>query len=370
MRYGSCVVVTSIAFALASNAAFAVPAVVNGARFDAPPACVVSDRALVCKADGQQLELWVNRKFVSEYLEPDEPFAQKMAWFQGLHETAVASVMRSTFNDKRDSFSSYGKYAALGTMLPGKGSPSSPAVRFASVLYEDSYWEFLEVTAARTPAIAGLSAALERSLELPKADPARQPAAKRTVATPAVTADVPPAPAAASATPIVPAVVAAPDTGASPLSVTFKAAALSFDHPGYMAAKVITDSAGDSAVQLTHKTRKAGGPTISIRWQRAAAGTTAAAQAATLRDEQISEFSTAPQTANLNRFGSLPGQGYALLGVPKPHDGLVPTETLHTLFVADINGGRLEVRLTAEQAYAGEAQTVWAMIAQTLAFKP
>ena len=352
---------------MSGTVAFAAPVMVNGARFDAPQDCKPSERALVCKVEGQQLELWINRKLVTDYLEPDQPFAQKMAWFQGLHETAVTSVMRSTFNDKRSSFSNYGNYPALGTALPGKGSASSPAVRFASVLYEDSYWEILEVTAARTPAIDGLSASLERSLQLPKADPAKQPIAKKSPSAPAVAADTPTTGDTASGTPAPPAV---PDAGASPLSTTFNATALSFDHPGYMATKVITDNAGDYAVQLTHKTRKTGGPSATIRWQMPAASVAATAQAAALRDAHITEFGAPPQTASMSRFGNVQGQGYVLLAVPKPAEGVLPTETLYTLFVADINGGRLEVRMAAEQAYASEAQTVWAMIAQTLAFKP
>lgn len=369
MRVCTRSVVTFAAIASLCSAAAASPAVVNGASFDAPIGCSASERAVVCKVDGQQLELWVNRKLVAEYLQPDEPFAQKMTWFQGLHETAVGNIMRSTFNDKRSGFSTYGNYPALGTALPGKGSPSSPAVRFASVLYEDSYWEFLEVATARSPVIEGLSGALERSLQLPKADPAKQPALSRPGSALAAAAEAP----STAATPRVIAALSAPalpDAGASPLSTTFKAAVFSFDHPGYMTAKVATDQAGEFTVQLTHKSRKVGGPTVSVRWQMPGPGISVAAQAVALRDEQISAFNRAPQTASLSRFGGLPGQGFALLGVLKPSEGSVPTETLRTLFVADINGGRLEVRLAAEQAYGDEAQTVWAMIAQTLALKP
>ena len=40
----------------------AAPVTINGATFDAPGVCQSADRALVCKVDGQQLELWVTRK--------------------------------------------------------------------------------------------------------------------------------------------------------------------------------------------------------------------------------------------------------------------------------------------------------------------
>lgn len=368
-----------LASVLPAAAASAAPVTVNGASLDAPATCSAAERALVCKVDGQQLELWVNRKFVADYLEPDEPFAQKMAWFQELHETAVANIMRSTFNDKRSAFSAYGPYPALGTSLPGRGAPTSPAVRFASVLYEDSYWEFLEVTAARTPAIDAISSALEHSLKLPKADPARQPIARKQAPAPtapaadaakSTTASAPATMPAAAPQPAVPAPPPAPETGASPLSATFNGTRLSFDHPGYLTAKLLNDTAGEYSVQMEHKTRKSGGPSVTLTWRAGDSGDASTeARANALRDDLTATLAGTPQTATLSRFGALPGHGFAVLGAPRARAGTASTEQLQTVFIADSKGGRLEVRLVAEQAYAGEAQTVWAMIAQTLAVK-
>ena len=86
-------------------------------------------------------------------------------------------------------------------------------------------------------------------------------------------------------------------------------------------------------------------------------------------DEQIAP-SIARAADRISSRAALDCPGRALLlGVKTVRRFGPDRDATHTT-AADINGGRLEVRLAAEQAYGDEAQTVWAMIAQTLALKP
>lgn len=131
----------------------AAPVTVNGATFDAPASCQAAGGALVCKVDEQQMELWVKRKPLAADIKPTDSLVRKMAYFNELHQSAVSGIMRATANDKSTPFTNYGKYSALGAAMAGKGVVTSPTVRFASVLQGDEVWEFMEVVAARTPAL-------------------------------------------------------------------------------------------------------------------------------------------------------------------------------------------------------------------------
>ena len=141
MRYSYILIAVLFAISLASAVVNAAPIAINGATFDAPASCANADAALVCKVDGQQFELWVTRKPLGPQIATTEPMARKMQHFSEVHEAAVANIMRSTNNDKKAPFSSYGSYSALGAALPGKGTPASPAV--SGPLLSMQYPEFL-----------------------------------------------------------------------------------------------------------------------------------------------------------------------------------------------------------------------------------
>lgn len=74
------VAAVSVLSALAASPLLqAAPLTVNGARFDAPEGCQAAGNALVCKIDGQQMELWVNRKPPEEGPAATDTLVQRMA---------------------------------------------------------------------------------------------------------------------------------------------------------------------------------------------------------------------------------------------------------------------------------------------------
>lgn len=331
--HASCTATLALAV-VCSTAASAAPITVNGATFDAPTTCQPADGVLVCKVEGQQLELWVKRKPLAPAVAATDPFVRKTAYFTEVHQNAVVAILRSTSNDSFTPFTNYGAYSALGAAMPGKGVVTSPTVRFASVLHDEEIWEFLEVVAARTPAVEALSGELQRSLALP--------------VTPV-----------ASATPV------KPHEG-SPLVATFNGKLLSLEHPGYLAAVVSEDTGDALSATFKHKTRKTGGPDMVISLRTPAdkqTATTLVSQRKTAVTETM-----AGQTASvaINKLGDLDGSGFALIGTPDSKKGLSGIESFETTFASDINGRVLEVRLTAEQQYSSEAQVVWAMLAKSL----
>lgn len=333
----------------------AAPVTVNGATFDAPPSCQAVEGALVCKVDNLQLELWVKRKPLAPDVQPTDTFVRKMSYFHRLHDAAVASIVRATANDrdKATPFSNYGAYSALGSAMPGSGAPTSPTVRFASVLHDDEIWEFLEVVATRTPAVEALSADLQRSLTLPAAPPAPVAAT--------------PSPAAAEAAPPPPPVK--PNLG-SPLVATFTGKLLTFEHPGYLEPVVAEDTKETLNVTFRHKTRPAAGPNLLISLRAATDKQTAAVVVRERKALATSNMIGSTASADINKLGAIDGAGFALIGVPDPKKGLSGIESLETTFAAESNGRVLEVRLTSEQQYSSEARVVWATLAQSIKLLP
>ena len=330
----------------------AAPVTVNGASFDAPAACQSAEGALVCKVDGQQLEIWVKRRPLSPDVAATDSFVRKMKYFTELHQAAVVDILRTTSNDTFAQFSNYGKYSALGAAMPGKGVAASPAVLFASVLHEEEIWEFLEVVARRTVIVDSMSADLQKTLVLPAAPPA-----------------IPPPPR----TPVVTAAPVAPPTDAqnrvegSPLVVAYASTLLSLEHPGYLTAVVLEDSTESVSVTFKHKTRVSGGPTLAItlrpmRDKQA----TAAIVARERRDMVASTMVGQTASVEVNKLGAINGVGFALIGVPDRKKGLSGVESLETTFAADVGDRVLEVRLTAEQQYSSDARVVWAMLAGSI----
>lgn len=330
----------------------AAPVTVNGASLEAPADCQPAGNALVCKVDGQQLELWVNRRPRAASSDAPETLVQRMAWLQSTHDAAVKNIMRSTFNDKLTRFDSYGSYPALGSAMPGKGSASSPTVRFASVLHDGEYWEFLEVAATRSPAVEAISAMVQKSLTLPSAPvaPVTSPSANSSVA------ESKPAPAAP----------ATPDIGSSPLAVTFESRALTFQIPGYLAATVEQNQDDRLRVNFQHKTRKTGGPAMQLVLQPLVSSRSAAGIEAEQRKTIAAGMSGRPSVVDVSKLGAITGKGFAMIGTTIARSDSPAVEMLETFFAAEVNGGTLELRLSAEQQYAGEAQSVWAMLASSL----
>ena len=342
---------------LAAAAARAAPVTVNGATFDAPAACAAAEGALVCKEGEQQLELWVYRKPLSASAAPSASLLRKMADFNQLHETAVANIMKSTGNDQATPFASYGSYPAVGSAMAGKGVVRSPTARFASVLHGDEVWQFLEVVATRTAAIEALSAALQSSLVLP-------------------TLPTPPAPPTPSTLPESPvsdsasALQAAPKFAGSPLVATFSAALLSLQHPGYLSAVVIEDTASRLQVNFTHKTRATAGPNLLISVRAAQDKPSVASIVKLRKDALAATMAGTVEAIEINKLGAINGAGFALIGTAAKAKGVLGVELLETTFVANVGDRLLEVRLTAEQQYAPEARMVWSTLANSITLAP
>ena len=321
----------------------AAPVVVNGATFDAPSSCQAAQTALVCRVDAQQFELWVTRKPMDAAVKPTDSFVRKMEYFTEQHQGAVVTILRSTSNDGFTQFSDYGGYSALGASMPGKGVVSSPTVRFASVLHQDEIWDFLEVVATRTPAIDELSIALQRSLVLPAASVVQ-------------------APLAVAAVPEV-----AKKAEGSPLAATFTGRLLSLELPGYLAAEVLEDTTERLQVSFKHKTRPIAGPNLIISLRAPNDPMAAISSIVKLRKDALMATLLGPiQSIEINKVGDIPGIGFVLVGTPDRAKGGSGTESLETIFAANVGERVLEIRLTAEQQYTPDARAVWSSLVRSI----
>ncbi|HNY45461.1 MAG TPA: hypothetical protein PKN64_00760 [Casimicrobium sp.] len=348
--------------ASAAAPANAAPVTVNGAQFDAPASCFLAEGALVCKLDGQQFELWITRKPLAPEVAPTESLANKMTYFSGVHENALATLLRTTGNESSTPFSSYGTYSALGALLPGKGAATSPAVRFASVLHAEEIWEFVEIVATRSPAIEALASALEASLKLPAAQPSSATATP--VTSEAARATV------ATTTPTVAPNDNSPDA-------TFNHKRLSLQYPTFLQPQVVEDSKDALIVQFKHTTR-ANGPhlTITLRPAQSTASATNNGKPASLIAARKAELTQAMAgkgaSVEINSLGAIKGAGFAMIGEVAG----TGVESIETNFASEINASAssaasvLSVRLTAEQKNAGEAQAAWGLLARTLSLRP
>ena len=72
----------------------AAPVTVNGASLEAPANCQPAGNALSA-VDGQQLELWVNRRPRASQQRRAETLVQRMVWLQSTHDAAVKNIMRN-----------------------------------------------------------------------------------------------------------------------------------------------------------------------------------------------------------------------------------------------------------------------------------
>ena len=367
---------------LASPTAIAAPLAIKGASFDAPASCQATNAALVCKADGQQFELYVNRKPLAPQIMPTEPFARKMVYFNDVHDTAVGNILRSTANDKATQFSSYGAYSALGTAMPGTGVPTSPSVRFASVLHDEEIWEFLEVTRARTPAVDELSAALQRSLVLPPVvavpssvpKPSTPPITLNASTTHRAAPPLPTTPSVASASPAESAPAVTPKSGSTPppartrapTPASFSGPLMSLQYPDFLEPVVVENTIDHFAVNFKHKTRAAG-PHLSVNlYSPKDKPTTAATVANARKDVQTAMMSGSGGSLAVTTLGAIKGVGFALIGVPDPAKALSGVESIETTFAADVPSGVLEVRLTSTSEFSVDAEAVWAMLATSI----
>ena len=354
---------------LGATTAMAAVVTVKGASFDAPATCQPLEGALVCKVDGIQMELWVTRKPLAPQIAVNDTFARKMAYFNDIHDTAVGNILSSTKNDKTTSFSSYGPYSALGTAMLGKGVPSSPSVRFASVLHNEEIWEFLEVAATRTPAIESLSAALQRSLVLPAQAPGATPspppapALKRAEA---VSVSSSAAPKSPPATPPVP--LKTPEASA-PTHPTFSGPLLSLQYPDFLEPVVIENTVTRVAVNFKHKSRPSG-PVLTVNFASPKDKPTTAANMVKARKDALLATITGPNNSvEVNALGAIKGVGFALIGVPDAKKGFSGVESIETTFAADATAGILDVRLTAESKFSADAETTWALLARSIQLK-
>ena len=341
-----------VAILLNGTTPYAAPVTVNGAKFDAPANCLEADGALVCKVDGQQMELWINRKPLAPYVMPTEPMTRKMTYFNEVHETSVGSILLSTNNDKIAPFSAYGSYSALGVAMPGKGATNSPSVRFASILHEEEVWSFLEVVAARTPAIDALSAELQRSLKLP-ATPA--PVAASTTITSTKLSAPMPLKAPDEISPIRPA--------AYPV---FSGPLLSMQYPDFLEPVVVENSTSGFIVNFKHKSRT-GGPNLTINLRPPKDKQTVAATVVKERKDTLTAAIAGPSASvDINTLGTIKGVGFALIGVPDAKKGLSGIESIETTFAADAGSRLLDIRMTAEHKYSADAETVWVLLVKSL----
>ena len=333
---------TALPMLLLGSIANAAPIVVNGATFDAPSFCQAAQKALVCKVDGQQFELWVTRKPMDAAVKPSDSFVRKMEYFTEQHQGAVVTILRSTSNDGFTQFSGYGGYSALGASMAGKGVVSSPTVQFASVLHHDEIWDFMEVVATRTPRIDELSVALQRSLVLP-APPVIQ--ATLAVAAPEVTKKA----------------------EGSPLAATFTAKLVSLELPGYLEADVLEDTTERLQVSFKHKTRPTAGPNLMISLRAPSDPTATTTSIVKLRKDAMTATMRGPiQSVEINKLSELQGAGFALVGTPDKAKGWSGVESLETTFAATVGERLLEIRLTAEQQYAPDARAVWSSLVRSI----
>lgn len=302
--------------------AIAAPVTINGATFDAPGVCQSADRALVCKVDGQQLELWVTRKPLAPEVTPADSLAKRMAYFNSVHETAVGNILKATGNTTATPFSSYGSFSANGSAMPGKGVVTSPSVRFASVLHGEEIWEFLEIVATRTPAIDAVSALLQHSVVMPETPVAGNP--------------------------------------------VFARSQLSMQYPDFLAPVVAEDTTTSLVVNFKHKTRPAG-PNLMVSLRSLSDKQTTAASVVNARKEAAATALVGPSaTVDVSKLGDLSGVGYALIGVPKSAAGTPNSESIETTFATIVDNRILEVRLTVDQKFSAEAEAVWALLEKTI----
>ena len=369
--------------AAAGTPACAAPVTLNGAQFDAPASCFVAEGALVCKLDGQQFELWINRKQLPRTVPATQSFVRKLAYVTGVHDNALATLLRTTGNESSTPFSNYGPYSALGASLPGNGASKVPAVRFASVLHDEEIWEFIEIVLTRSPAIEALSTTLQASLKLPALKPALPATTPVTVAG---TPDPAAAPTSASSpVPTKPPVAAAPSTVAAPLNVavdnapdtTFNHKRLSLQYPTFVQPQVVEDSKDALIVRFKHTTRTSGPDlTITLRPLPNLTSATDASKPASLIAARKAELTKAMAgkgaSVEITALGTIKGTGFAMIGVAEG----AGVETIETNFAAEINARApstasvLSVRLNAEQKHTGEAQAVWGLLARTLSLRP
>ncbi len=325
---------------------------IKGATVTAPAACAPADGALVCRLDNQQFELWVNRKPLAPNVEPTDPLAKRMVFFTKAHESAVGNIMRSTNNETAMQFSSYGPYSAMGSVLPGKGAPTSPSVRFASVLHDEEIWEFMEVVAVRTPAIEALSKSLQASLKLPAAAPSTRVSAVSS--TPAMSNS-----AAALSTSGVAST--APDA-------RFDSKLLSLQYPTFLEPIVVEDTAVALSVKFRH-TARASGPHLTLVVRAPADKLSTAAVAAQRKAALEATMSGPSASVPINTLGAIHGAGFALLGVLDAAKGFSGLETIETFFVGDVGGRQLEAQVSAEQKYSAEAQAVWGLMSKSMTLR-
>jgi hypothetical protein len=346
-------VVSAIFVFCASTLSHAEPITIKGARLDAPAACKLADGALVCKLDGQQFELSIERAPLAKTDTLTNSYLQRLAAFSGAHEASVDAIKRSTANDTVTSFNTYGSYSALGAAMPGRGSPASPAVHFASVLHEGDVWEFMEIVAVRTPGIEAIAKALRESLVLP--------ASKSDVVASNLTPE-----------PTTPAQTKPISTEHESLTVaTFSSALLSLQYPKFLEPIVVENTVESVSVNFKHRTRSAG-PHLTITL-RAPSDKKSASVSANERKTVI-EATLAPGggSVDIATLGAIAGTGYAIIGTPDPKKGLSGAEFLETIFFADTRDAKarqLEVRLTAEQKYMEDTQSVWALLAKSISLK-
>lgn len=331
---------------LAGAAAHAAPLTINGATFNAPSSCQLAEGALMCKLDGQQLEIWVVRKALAPAVQPVDSFARRAAHFDALHNDALANIKRTTGNVESRPFSNYGRYSAAGADMPGKGAVATPAIRFASVLHGDEIWEFLEVVATRTPALEALSAELQRSLVLPAA---------------ASTASRAPSGGASAA------VEPPKKDAARSVLASIDGKLLSLQYPRFLEATDVVDTAGSFSAVLKHNTRTSG-PRVVISLRAAAANPSAADIVANRRKDALAGAKVAPDgLITITRLGSVSGVGFVLISTPATKDGKPGIETIETMFAANVSGRLLEVRLNAEQKHAAELEEIWSALASSIA---
>jgi len=344
-----------LAAASACASALAAPVKIAGAELDLPAACKPVEGAAVCSVDGQQLEVWVSHTPLGAGIQLTDSFMRRLGRFTEIHNAAIASITRSTGNDSVERFDSYGSYSALGSVLRNK-APGKPVVRFASIMIGGEVWQVLEAVAERTPAVEAVSAQLQASLKLPT--PALAPPA----ATPdgpvksGETAVATPAPDAPASPPVLPP--------GPPNSQPFIGTLFALYFPAYLQPDAV-ENAVDAVVLNLRRRSHGGGPNVSITLRNIRDSSTLATLVAAQKAASTASMAGATAAVDNNRFGALEGAGYALIGTPDTKKGLSGVESLDSYFVAEINGRRLEVRMTAERAYAADAQATWAMLGNT-----
>jgi hypothetical protein len=316
----------------------AAPLTINGASFDAPAACRLAEGAMVCKDGEQQLELWVYRKPLAVPVMLADREAKRAQAFSDFHEGAVNNIVRSTGNDRGTPFAEYGRYAVVGTAMAGNGDVKQPNVRVASLLSGDEMWQFVEIVATRTPGIAALSAALQRSMVLP------------------VTVAVAVGAAAPDAV----------DSAATPGATTFSGKLATFQYPDFLTLIVVEDSAATLSIGFKHKARE-GGPNATLMVRTPAdKSITAASVNAERKQRSTSVMVPGSALVDVKKLGPLNGTGYALLGTPDAAKGFSGVESIETAFAADVDGRLLEVRLTGEQKYAADVERVWMLLTRSI----